>query len=351
MDHLSILLLDKDRKNKNDHTWCFWSKRNDLFDPILHTAFDKIYFADNSFEKTFDIAPYRYKMIKGIDFYNHTLDYLRGCNNTDFVHEGVDAIIDHSDKVEIKTNSNSYTCDYVFKSYPDNLDCDKSNFIWQHFKGWVVKFDQKTFDPECAHFMDFRVEQDGETRFFYVLPTDEYEALIEIAIFSGTIPDPKFYDPYIKDYINTYISKESYEILEEEVGAIPMTDFDFNQKPKKRVINIGTNGGSVKGSSGFAFSYIQKETDRLLDAIKKNKIEKYKPVKNRYKFYDSIFLNAILTGKTSGIKVFGDMFRKLSPQTIFKFLDEENNFLEDIKMFTAPPTLPFTKALIEEIRS
>ena len=47
--------------------------------------------------------------------------------------------------------------------------------------------------------MDFRVEQDDETRFFYVLPFNEREALVEIAIFSGEIPDPSFYDPFIKE--------------------------------------------------------------------------------------------------------------------------------------------------------
>jgi lycopene beta-cyclase len=197
--------------------------------------------------------------------------------------------------------------------------------------------------------MDFRIEQNGETRFFYVLPKDEHTALVEIAIFSSNIPEPSFYDPYLIDYIDEYVRCKKYEIIEEELNAIPMTDFNFSSKQSSRIINIGTNGGSVKGSSGYAYKYIQKETDRIVNHIIHNKIQKYKPLKNRYKFYDSIFLNAILTGKTSGETVFGKLFKKLDPQLIFRFLDEEASFFDDLRVFTAPPTLPFTKAFVEEV--
>ncbi len=342
------MIIDKDSKDKNDRTWSYWKKGFDPFDSIVFTSFDKIFFADPEFSKTFDISPYKYKMIKGIDFYNHTLDYLRSCDNTDLITDSIKEINQENNTASVITDDSTYQGRYVFKSYPNAIDYSASNFVWQHFKGLFVRFSDKTFEPNCARFMDFRVEQDGETRFFYVLPSDEYSALVEIAIFSDKIPKPSFYDPFIESYITNLISKQPYEMLEEEVGAIPMTDYNFNSNPQKNIINIGTNGGSVKGSSGYAFSYIQKETDRLLDYIISDKIDTYRPTKNRFKFYDRIFLNAILTGKTSGIEVFGKMFRKLSPQTIFKFLDEENNFLEDIKMFSAPPTIPFTKAFIEE---
>jgi lycopene beta-cyclase len=197
--------------------------------------------------------------------------------------------------------------------------------------------------------MDFRVNQDDETRFFYVLPKDAHTALVEIAIFSSDIPESNFYDPYLKKYINQYIKCDSYEIIEEELNAIPMTDYKFTTQSSDSIINIGTNAGSVKGSSGYAYNYIQKETDRIIQHIKDNNLKQYKPITNRYKFYDSIFLNAITTGKTSGDKVFGDLFKKLDPQLIFKFLDEEASFLDDIKVFTAPPTLPFMKAFVEEL--
>ena len=90
--------------------------------------------------------------------------------------------------------------------------------------------------------------------------------------------------------------------------------------------------------------------DRLMTSfINKGQLKKYKRPLNRYHFYDKIFLNAILTGKTNGATVFGKLFKKLSPQTIFKFLDEKGSFFNDLIVFTAPPTWPFTKAFFEEL--
>ena len=344
----SILLIDKDKKNKNDRTWSFWSHKPHVFDQILYKEWTHILFANETFQKTFDINPYTYKMIRGIDFYNHTINTLNKAPLTDFVYGDINDIREDKTEATVTCNSDTFSTPTLFKSFPDKIDFTNSNFVWQHFKGWVIKTDKPTFDSSLATFMDFRVAQDGETRFFYVLPKDEHTALVEIAIFSGEIPPSEFYDPYLKAYIDQYVGCKNYEILEEELNAIPMTDFNFNSKQSSHIINIGTNGGSVKGSSGYAYKYIQKETDRIVNHITDNNLDKYKPLKNRYKFYDSIFLNAILTGKTDGEIVFGKLFKKLSPQLIFKFLDEEASFFDDLKVFTAPPTLPFLKAFVEE---
>ncbi|MEG1237808.1 MAG: lycopene cyclase, partial [Flavobacterium sp.] len=43
--------------------------------------------------------------------------------------------------------------------------------------------------------------------------------------------------------------------------------------------------------------------------------------------------------------IFSSLFRKGNPQLIFKFLDEETSFLEDVKVILKCPKLPFIKAL------
>ncbi len=346
---MSILLIDKDLKNKNDRTWSFWSKQKETFEHIVFKSWSSIMFADTAFSKTYEIAPYAYKMIRGIDFYEEVIPFLKSQANTDFFFGEIDNIQSTDTNVLIQMKDRCFYGNQLFKSYYDKPDFSNDHFVWQHFKGWVIQFEEDVFDPDQATFMDFRLEQDGETRFFYVLPHNKREALVEIAIFSGNIPDGTFYDPYMKAYIEKYVHKGNYTILEEELGAIPMTTFDFNKAPQNRIINIGTNGGSVKGSSGYAFRYIQKETDKILNHLKQDTLHLYKQASGRYKFYDKIFMNAILTGKVTGAEVFSRLFKKLKAQEIFKFLDEENNFLEDLRIFTAPPTLPFSKAFLEEV--
>src|SRR5690606_1558425 len=41
-------------------------------------------------------------------------------------------------------------------------------FLLQHFKGYLVETPDAAFDPTVVTFMDYRLEQKGETRFVYV---------------------------------------------------------------------------------------------------------------------------------------------------------------------------------------
>ena len=34
----SILIVDRDDKNRNDHTWCFWSEGASPFDEVVHLS-------------------------------------------------------------------------------------------------------------------------------------------------------------------------------------------------------------------------------------------------------------------------------------------------------------------------
>lgn len=349
LDHLRILLLDKDLKNKNDRTWCFWSKETGLFDDIVFKRWPNIKFANENIEKSFSLYPYEYRMIRGIDFYKHCIEFLSQSPNTFFINEEINVIDQNDSTIRVECTEQDFECSYIFKSYPDPFDIGNGHFVWQHFKGWFIETPEAIFNTEEAIFMDFRIEQKNETRFFYVLPTSAHHALVELAIFSKEIPDDSYYDPFLNHYITQTLSITSYRVLESELGAIPMTNQKFRQERNSRIINIGTNAGQVKASSGYAFSRIQREMQRLFEFIRNEKMGKYYPLTNRYQFYDSIFLNSILTGKTTGATVFGKLFDKLSPQSIFMFLDEEGGFMNDCKIFTAPPTIPFLKAFFEEL--
>ena len=293
------------------------------------------------------IAPYTYKMIRGVDFYKYVLDFLASKANTTFSQESIESVTEAASVGVVKTTQSEYEGNYVFKSYPEKLDKITDHFVWQHFKGWVIKSDRPSFDPSRATFMDFRMDQEGDTRFFYVLPTSNTEALVELAIFSDSIPESDYYDSYLDTYLSIDLDIDQWEIIHEEVGAIPMTTHDFQKYPSNRIIKIGTNGGAVKASSGYAFTRVQKQVDRIMTQLESGDFNFQK--KSRYDLYDRVLLNAILDGKTNGKAVFDGLFKNLSAQTIFKFLDGEGSFLTDLKVFTGPPTLPFLKAFIEEI--
>ena len=342
-------------KSENDRTWSFWSKGDDYFSDIIFHKWPSIRFASSTQNKLLNAAPYSYCMIRGIDFYDYAKNIIQNNPQIDFVQERVTNILEQPGFVQVETDSSTFTSPFVFNNIPrnvptaENTNNGKHHFVWQHFKGWFIETPQKAFDSEEAIFMDFRVPQDDETRFFYVLPTASNKALVEIAIFSPEIPTSEFYDAYLEQYISEILQIPEYTILEEEVGAIPMTTFNFQSSRTKRIIPIGTNGGSVKASSGYAFTRIQNRMSQLAQHVVDNKVETYSVKQNRYDLYDKTMLNAILTNKTQGAKVFDSLFARLDAKTIFKFLDEEGSFLTDLKVFTAPPKWPFIKAFFQEL--
>ena len=66
-----ILLVDKEKKNKNDRTWCFWETKPGLFEEIVFRRWEKASVHAEGFSRSMELLPYQYKLIKGIDFYNY----------------------------------------------------------------------------------------------------------------------------------------------------------------------------------------------------------------------------------------------------------------------------------------
>ncbi|MEL7020908.1 MAG: lycopene cyclase family protein, partial [Bacteroidota bacterium] len=225
------------------------------------------------------------------------------------------------------------------------------NQVRQHFKGWIIRSSQPAFDPNVATFMDFRIEQKGETRFVYVLPQNEYEAMVEGTIFSNQLLTDAAYDKINADYIQKYLGIDEYEILEEETGQIPMTDFPFKRHYDKRIINIGTTGGLVKPSSGYAFVRIQEHASAIVQALQKGHAPLLTPnwYRQRFRFYDAILLNVILQDRLTAKTVFTELFKHNSVASIFNFLNEKNKNFSEFSLMWTLPKLPFIQALLSEV--
>ena len=67
-----ILIIDKEDKQKNDRTWCFWETEPGLFEAIVHRQWKSAWFYGEGFSQLMELSPYQYKLIRGIDFYNYS---------------------------------------------------------------------------------------------------------------------------------------------------------------------------------------------------------------------------------------------------------------------------------------
>ena len=66
----SILLIEKDIKNTNDRTWCFWEEGKGEYDDIVSHSWQNGKFQAKNFELNFSFNPFTYKMIKSKNFYS-----------------------------------------------------------------------------------------------------------------------------------------------------------------------------------------------------------------------------------------------------------------------------------------
>lgn len=345
----TLLIIDKDEKALNDRTWCFWEEGDNLLEHLVHKSWSKAKFSGSGYQETFDISPYRYKMIRGIDFYNFMKKTLLADSRitwlTDEIQEvGLNGVV--------KTESDKYKGELVFDSTfnRETLDQAKSTTLLQHFKGYIIKTKERAFKPDEFTYMDFTVDQEGDCRFGYVLPFDEHTALVEYTLFNDQLLDQVTYTDRLTAYIRK-LGVTDYEILEEEYGVIPMTDHAFEMRKSAHVINIGINGGFAKPSTGYTFLRGQK----ILSQMAKNIANEKDPLlnlpfqKSRFKKYDATLLHVLAAGRHTGDEVFTPMFKKNGAKAFFKFLDEETSLKEELKIMSSTPLLHFGAAFIKSM--
>ena len=88
-----ILIVDRDKKNKNDRTWCFWTKeKKNWFDKAIHKKWNHLQFKSSGVDLNLDIQPYQYCLIRGIDFYDFCLKQLEKDARFEFVFDEIKSI-------------------------------------------------------------------------------------------------------------------------------------------------------------------------------------------------------------------------------------------------------------------
>ncbi|MEL1246397.1 lycopene cyclase family protein [Flavobacterium sp. DGU11] len=346
-----ILLLDYNAKQENDRTWCFWQKDNSIWDTIIYRRWDTARFANETRSTDLDFGGYQYKMIRGIDFYNFVFAELRKHSNIEFINQKVIDYKDAGTNVLVETATESYTCNRLFNSiYNRELPASQNKYpiLQQHFIGWHVKTNAPVFDPAKPTFMDFSIPQKGNTRFMYVLPFAEDEAIVEYTLFSKDLLPVEEYEQAIEEYLKN-LSTSGYSVIAEEKGSIPMTSYPFWENNTKNILNIGSAGGWTKASTGYTFRNADKKSDELITYLLKEKDFTGLYKRNRFWFYDLLLLDILSVKNLMGGTIFSAMFRSGKAAPVFKFLDEETSFAEELKVIWQCPKALFIKALFKRI--
>src|SRR6266700_1807270 len=155
-----ILLTDKDLKTGNDRTWCFWEKGNGYFEPAVYKTWAHLWIHGMDYTHLHAIHPYRYKMVRGFDFYRYCRQIISQYPNVSFQQGQIDQMNSENDHAVVQINGETYEAEYVFNSILFNKPQLKKYqyYLLQHFRGWEIGTPDAVFDPAQATLMDFRID-------------------------------------------------------------------------------------------------------------------------------------------------------------------------------------------------
>ena len=350
-DNSSILIIDKEKKNSDDRTWCFWENGEGEWDELLNKSWDKILFESNTYKNTIPLQSYAYKMLRSGVFYDKLWNFINTKNNIRFIEDTVVNIKGSEDGAIVETLKSKYFTTKLLNSIDLNKKYTlqkKYPVLLQHFCGWFIETDKISFDDSTATFMDFTVDQKRNTRFMYVLPISPNKALFEYTLFSKEVLTKEEYESELLKYL-AIKSITEYTITEIEQGVIPMTSYKFWEQNSKNILHIGTVGGWTKASTGYTFKNTSKKTIQLIAFLKaENDFTNFRK-KTRFWWYDLLLIDVLSSHNHLGSKLFSTLFKRNSLKNVFRFLDEETIFIEDLRIMLSMPPLRFIKALFRRV--
>lgn len=344
-----VAVIDVDKKNSNDKTYCFWDSNDaqivtDL-QPIISHSYNHIQF-NNSTPQPLNNQSYFY--IKSIDLYNFLKLKLQQ-HNIPFYEDSITSIEKEKEYFTLAAEENIYTANQIFDSRLQQSIVPKNDdiFLNQSFYGLQVTLKKELFLPNVFEMMNFNVAQNGYTQFVYTLPFSTTEALIEMTRFGKeklTITEGK---NLLNQYIKTVYG--DYEVVCEEVGCIPMTTIKSPISKFKGILHTGAGANLIKPSTGYGFKNMFYFAERASIFIKKNGFSNISELNNilpnRFAFYDRLLLIILFKWTKWGKPIFETLFKTQKIETVLKFLDEKTTIINEIKIFAKLPLTPFLKAV------
>ena len=333
-----IIILDNKSEFKKDRTWSFWKTNHHDFEDCLEKQWFKFNIKYNEQFKSFNNFKYPYQTIDSLKFYKKIQNNLKD-NFYIKLDTNISEIKKTSKFYQIETNNGNIETKLVFDSRVPKLE---QGNLYQHFYGLEIETKDLSFNNDELTLMDFDCEQKNGIHFFYVLPFNNRRALIETTWLSN-LEDLKKqnYVDELKEYIENNLKLKNYNIIREEIGAIPM--FRTLNKKDNCYFNIGLRGNINRMSTGYAFPYIQKHSTIIAEAIENLSFDR--AISMKYEFLDRLFIKVLQNNMKIMPNIFFKMFDENYQNQIIRFLSSEGSLSDDYKVIKNMPKSLFLKNL------
>ena len=340
----TILVIDAEEKTQHDRTWCFPAGPEEQIFRSLGGLCTKKWDQVN-FQGRTQTLQHPYCCIRSADFYQEVHRLIAPAQRVHRKKETVSGLLNKGDHTLINTNKGVYWAKLVFDSRPIELP---PHAIKQSFLGFFIRT-HRPINDQALVLMDFNVPQNGQTRFLYQLPFDPHHVLVELTCLGKTILDPAEARPFLLDWIKQHYGDA--EILETEIGVIPMTQHFENKQATypltQSIIPIGTPAGAVRPSTGYAFKTMFNHAFRIVQALKFHHPLPAIVRKPRTRFYDQLLLHILDKHPHWGKPIFNQLLSKVPCAKVLAFMDEDTSLLEEIPLLLSLPVYPFINAFTE----
>ncbi len=345
-----ILIIDSPETTV-EKTWSYWERGKGRYDALLLASWKKGWFVSPN-QQTECLQPELiYKSISSVALRNYLVEKIGKQDNISITFENVVDFSDDRNHINLTTDRNRYHSKKLFNSIPKaNLNFGNTPVLLQHFVGWVIESPQLPFVQDEMLLMDFTVPQQNATRFMYVLPFSQTQALFEYTLFSPNLIDKHEYEQEIRAYLSRK-NITDYTIQKTESGVIPMTVYPFWKANTKNILHIGTAGGWTKPGTGYTFLNAVPLAAKLARDLKNHNTDFTHFFKtNRFLWYDRLLIDVLYRDNAIGQKLFTQLFTKANPANVLRFLQQQTNVWQELPILLACPTLPFLKAAVRSLR-
>jgi lycopene beta-cyclase len=348
----SVAIIEPDDKNKNDRTFCFWAKPEELNTLLLKEEVSHSWNnikVSNSLPQC--IAPMQYHHIAGIDLYNSAKKCLENLNVSFYKESCTHKPNFNNNYAVITLGGINLHCNKVFDCRPPIYNSPKHHQaeLKQSFYGLKVTTSTPVFDEDVVTLMDFNVDQDKGTQFIYILPHSSTQALVELTRFGADTILASNAHKVVVEYLQQL--QTDFTIDDIEQAVIPMQTSELQQVDfNTQWMPIGKTAGMLKPSTGYAFHAMAEHAKIIADSIKIAQPIQRRG-RRRFAFYDRLLLKILNDKPLNGKPIFETLFSKVPANKVLNFLKEKTSLIDEVKIFLTLPKMLFIKYAAKDVAS
>lgn len=295
-----------------------------------------------------DFAHQPYTELSALSFYRAALERLSqdGRFSLAFGHSIDDSAISaQSDNTHVRIDGKVYETRWLIDSRHDGSLGQRHAALWQVFLGFELETETARFETSEAVLMDFLEEDVFPVSFLYQLPRSPHCALMEYTVFSRSFIQPDQLETRLRGVVESRLKGLPYKILRTEAGVIPM-GLQTGPSASPRWIEAGLLNGAARPSTGYAFLRIQRWSRECAKAITQGGSAPTVIRDPRItSMMDGLFLKVLGNRHSRGPDILTQLFKNSPTPSLVRFLNDEGNFIDHLKVIWAMPKIPFFRQL------